>query len=148
MKKWAIIFVLLFSASAFANPVFFDPVTDIRLVIVLVSTLGLEVFITTIILLFCHMALVPSLIALFLGNITMYFVIFLPIFSVTENLLLAEVVIVAAEGTFIKIISLFDTFQLEDFKKLKWRTAFISALVGNALSYYVGTVLVGQRMTL
>jgi len=32
---------------------------------------------------------------------------------------------------------------MEDFKGLKWRTAFISAAVGNALSYYVGIVIVG-----
>lgn len=145
MKKWAIFIVLLFPATvAFANPVIIpDPSNWVRLVIVFGSSFGAEVLITTIILFFCHMAVVPLLIALFVGNLVMYFIIFQPALSVTENLLVAEVVIVAVEGAFIKMISSFDTFQLEDFKGLKWRTAFIIAVVGNLLSYSAGTVIGG-----
>jgi hypothetical protein len=145
MRKWLILIVLLFpAATAFANPVIiFDPIDGVRYVIVLGSILGLEVLVTTIILFFCHIAVVPSLIALFTGNLLMYFVIFKPILSATENVPVAEAVIVAAEGVFIKVISLFDTFRLEDFKGLKWRTAFIISAVGNILSYGAGSVISG-----
>lgn len=145
MKKWVVFIVLLFPATvAFANPVIIpDPLNWVRFVIVFGSSFGSEVLITTIILFFCHMAVVPLLIALFVGNLVIYFIIFQPVLSVTENLLVAEVVIVVVEGAFIKMISSFDTFQLEDFKGLKWRTAFITAVVGNLLSYSAGTVIGG-----
>jgi len=145
MKKWVFFIVLFFPATvAFANPVIVHTsLTWVRFVIVYVSSFGLEVLITTIILFFCHMAVVPLLISLFAGNLVMYFIIFQPVLSATENLLVAEVVIVVVEGAFIKMISLFDTFQLEDFKGLKWRTAFIIVAVGNALSYYAGVLIGG-----
>ena len=145
MKKWVVFIVLLFPATvAFANPVIMpDPLNWVRFVIIFGSCFGSEVLLTTIILFFCHMAVVPLLIALFAGNMVMYFVIFQPVLSATGNVLASEAVIVAVEGAFIKMISSFDTFQLEDFKGLKWRTAFIIAVVGNLLSYYSGTVIGG-----
>jgi hypothetical protein len=145
MKKWVIFILLLFPATtAFANPVIVhNPAELVGLVIIYVSCFGLEVLLVTTILFFCHMAVVPLLIALFTGNVVMYFVIFQPILSATGNVPASEAVIVAVEGAFIKMISLFDTFQLEDFKGLKWRSAFIIAAVGNLLSYYSGTVIGG-----
>jgi hypothetical protein len=41
------------------------------------------------------------------------------------------------------MLSLLDTFQLEDFKGLKWITAMIIAAAGNALSYYSGIIIGG-----
>jgi hypothetical protein len=142
MKKWTIFLVLLYpAATAFANPVNFDPASWIGYVVVLGSTLGLEAIIITIILLFCHMQPASSFIALLTGNVVMYFAIFRPVLSAVENVWVAELMIIVVEGIFIKVISLFDAFQLEDFKGLKWRTAFICAAAGNALSYYVGTII-------
>jgi hypothetical protein len=145
MKKWVFFIALLFPATtAFANPTTFSAQFDgIKLIILYVSCFGLEVLLTTTLLFFCHMAVVPLLIALFTGNIVMYFVIFLPVLSATGNVPASEVVIVAVEGAFIKILSLFNIFRLEDFKGLKWRTAFIIAAAGNLLSYYSGTVIGG-----
>ena len=138
-----ILLVLLFPASfAFANPIFLPDVGDIKLVVVLGLTFAAEASIITLILFFCHLAIVPSVIAMFAGNLLMYFVIFRPVLEATNNVPIAEAVIVAAEAVFILIISRIELFQDEDFKGLKWRTAFLCAVVGNLLSYYVGTVIV------
>jgi hypothetical protein len=141
VKKWAIIFVLLFPAVAFANPARFGPFGSIKMFIVLGSAFGAEVSLITVILFFCHIEPVPAFFTVLAGNLAIYFALFLPILSSFDNLLIAEVVIVATDGAFIKAISQFDTFQMEDFKGLKWPTALIIAAAGNALSYYIGTVI-------
>ena len=144
MKKWAILllFLLFPPAAVYANPVIvFDPVSGISFVMVVGSMLLVESIIIAFILFFYHMELIPSFVAVYAGNILMYFFLFLPVLSSTDKVATAELVIVAAEGIYIKIISFFDTFQLNDFRGLKWRVALISAIVGNALSYYIGAVV-------
>lgn len=145
MKKWVVLLALIFPPTvAFANPViFYTPADFVAPVILYISCFGLEVLLVTTILFFCHMRVVPLLIVLFIGNMVMYFVIFHPVLLATESVLTSEAVIVVVEGAFIKLLSLFDTFQLEDFKGLKWITAFIIAVVGNLLSYYSGIVIGG-----
>jgi uncharacterized membrane protein len=141
-KKWGAFVILLYPAAvAFANPVVIDPGTVIGLSLILGPVFALEALVVTAILLFSRMEVVPSLIALFVGNIAIYFIIFKPLLSVVNNILVAEMLIVIVEGIFIKIISFFDAFQTDDFKGLKWRTAFIASAVGNALSYYAGIII-------
>jgi len=141
-KKWAVLVILLYpAATAFANPVF----VGISIAgIILCVILGLEACVVTLILFFCHMTAVPSLIALFIGNLVIYFIIFTPLLSAVDNVLVAELLIIVIEGILIKIISSYDTFQMDDFKGLKWRTAFIASALGNALSYYLGTLISSQ----
>ena len=145
MKKWLFIVILLASSSeAMANPVIItDPAGTISWIVVLGSTLGLEAIVITIILYFCRMQPLPSFIAVLIGNTVIFFAIFRPVVSSVENLLIAEAVIVAIDGAFIKIISMFDAFQSEEFKNLKWRTIFICSAIGNALSYFMGNVITG-----
>ncbi len=145
MKKWMVLIAILFPATiTYANPTAMpNPLSWVKAVIFYGSCFGVEVLLITTILFFCHMAVVPSLIVLFIGNILMYFFIFRPVLSATGNVLTSEVVIITVEGTFIKILSSFDSFRLDDFKGLKWITAFIIAMVGNLLSYYSGIVIVG-----
>jgi hypothetical protein len=104
-----------------------------------------EVCLTAILLFFCHMDPVRSFFALLGGNAAIYFLLFQPLLSVIGNVLAAEAVIVAADGAYIKMLSVFEPFQTEDFKGLKWRTAFICAAAGNVLSYFVGVVINGHR---
>jgi hypothetical protein len=145
MKKWVFFIALLLpAATAIANPVIvWTPLDWVVPVITYVSCFGAEVLLVATILYFCHMAMVPLLIALFTGNIVMYFVIFLPVLSKTGSVPASEAVIVAVEGVFIKMLSSFEAFQLEDFKGLKWRSAFIIAVAGNLLSYYSGVAIGG-----
>jgi multisubunit Na+/H+ antiporter MnhG subunit len=145
MKKWVILIALLFPATtAFANPVIvWTPLDGVTALIIYVSSFGAEVLLVATILYFCHMALKPLLITLFIGNIVMYFVVFQPVLSATGNVPISEAVIVIVEGAFIKMLSSLDVFQLEDFKGLKWITAMIIAAAGNALSYYSGVVIGG-----
>jgi len=143
MKKYLFIFVLLFPAAiAFANPVVsLNPVYWVKPFLILGTILGLETFLVVTILFFCHMAVIPCLIAYFSGNILIYFIIFQPLLSAIDNVWICEIIIIVIEGILIKVISTFDVFQLEEFKGLKWITAFICSATGNAFSYYLGTLL-------
>lgn len=143
MRKWIFLFFLSLPATvAFGNPVIVsDPISTIAYVMVLGSTLGLEVSITTVLLFFFHMSVVPVFFALLIGNLAIYFGVFVFLLDVVPSLLIAEAVLVAIEGAFIKLISFFDTFQLDTFTLLKWRYAFIIAAVSNVVSYYVGTII-------
>jgi hypothetical protein len=142
MKKWAVLFILLFpTATAFANPIVIDADVWFRLGIILVAAFSVETLVVTTILYFCHMEFIPTLIAIFVGNFAIYFIIFKPILLSVHNVMVAELLIVAVEGIFIKIISSIDTFQLEEFKELKWPTAIIISAVGNAMSYFSGLAI-------
>ncbi len=139
MRKWVLLFLLLYPASiAFANPVI---IPDPANIIVLGSAFFLEASIMTILLFFFHMSPVPVFLTLFAGNLGIYFVVFVPVLDANLSLLAAEMLIVGLEGTFIKLISLSEIFQLETFTLLKWKYAFIIAASGNIVSYYVGTVM-------
>ncbi|MDD5064758.1 MAG: hypothetical protein PHQ35_08395 [Phycisphaerae bacterium] len=145
MKKLVFLLVFLFPAAiALANPRANPfPMDWLKSTIFYGSCFGVEVLLVATILFFCHMSIVPLLITLFIGNLLIYFFIFQPVLEATENVLVSEAVIVFVDGVFIKILSLFDAFQLDDFKGLKWITAFIIAAAGNLLSYYSGIVIGG-----
>ncbi len=128
------------AALALANPAI-DPFSGLSSILVLFSTLGIEAFIIAIILMFFDMAPGTVFVAFFLGNLVTFFFIFLPLQEAISNLLVAEIVIVGAEGSYIKFLSRFGRFQLESFAGLKWKTAFIVAAIGNAFSYYIGTTV-------
>jgi len=141
MRKWVFLFLLLYPASAaLANPVI-DPISGLGYFMVLGSAFALEASIMTILLFFAHMSPVPVFFALLAGNLGIYFVVFVPLLDAALSLLVAEMLIVGLEGTFVKLISSFEVFQLETFTQLKWKYAFIIAAVGNIVSYYVGAVM-------
>jgi hypothetical protein len=115
--------------------------TWVRFGVILFIAFGVETLVVTTILYFCHMEFVPTLVAVFIGNAAIYFIIFSPLLSAVHNVPAAEMLIIAIEGIYIKIISSIDTFQLEDFKGLKWPTALMIFTVGNALSYLSGLAI-------
>jgi len=142
MKKGLLLFLLIcLSGAAFANPVIIDPIGSTAFVAVLGSAMVVEASIIAILLLFFDMRIGPVFAALFAGNLALYFIVFLPLLDAAPSLWIPETVIVAIEGTFIKIISFYDTFQMDSFKSLKWKYAFIISAVGNIVSYYVGAVM-------
>jgi hypothetical protein len=145
MKKWIVFLILLYpAAAAFANPTGIDLSSLAGIVIFLFPVLALESFVVTAVLFCSHMAVVPSLFAIFIGNLAMYFIIFTPLLYTLNNVPAAEILIIAIEGIYIKVISRFGVFQSDDFNGLKWRTAFIASGLGNALSYYIGTLISGH----
>jgi hypothetical protein len=147
MKKGIVFLMLLYpAAAAFANPTAIDPGTLIGLAIFLLPILALESFVVTGVLFFSRMAVVPSLAAVFIGNLVLYFIVFIPLLSDMNNVPAAEILIAVIEGVYIKAISRFGVFQMDDFNGLKWRTAFIASAIGNALSYYIGTLVNSRWM--
>ena len=143
MKKLFVIFlVLFFSKVAFANPVIVS-FGDIGSVIVLSAAFTVEACLVTLLLLFFGLSLKPLFFAIFFGNLVLYFVVFLPLLEFMPSLWMAEVLIVAVEGIMIKVISQCEMFWEMDFKGLKWKFTFLISMLGNVMSYYVGTVMHG-----
>jgi hypothetical protein len=135
--------VLISAGTVQANPLGGpDPTKLVASIVVVSAALLLEVFVTTGVLLFCGMAVVPMFFALVLGNIVSYLGVALPLYALVQRVWPVEIVIVAAEAVLIKLLSSFNLFQGDTFDGLKWRWALLAALAGNACSYYVGTLLV------
>ena len=144
MKKYFVIFLVLFWAkAAFANPIIFDPLGSISSVIVLGGAITVEACLAGLLLLFFSMSIKPLFLALFFGNLVLYFVVFMPLLDLLPSVWIAEVSIVVADGVMIKVISLCEIFQEMDFKGLKWKYAFLIGMLGNSISYCVGAVVQG-----
>ncbi len=133
--------VLALAGPAYANPLGPDPANFAAWIVVVTASLLLEVFVTTGFLFVAGIAVVPMFFALVLGNVITYVGIAVFLYETVEIAWLVEAIIVVIEAAFIKLLSSFDLFQGDSFDGLKWRVAFLSTLVGNACSYYVGTLL-------
>ena len=147
MKRFALVlFILVTATIACANPCIQSPTSIVAAIVVVIAALFLEIFITTGVLLFSGMALAPTFLALIIGNTGSYVGVLSPLFYYFEaHIVLVELAVVSVEAAFIKLICLFAAFQLDSFDGLKWRYAFLSAILGNASSYYIGT-LIGASM--
>lgn len=143
MKKviWLILF-LLCSSAAFANPIvstmesLFSAAT-----IVIFFALIVETSAVTILLWFFDMSVKPVYFTFFIGNLTVFLLVFLPVIRSDVNWIAAEWIAVLCDSSAIKIISLFDLFQEATFKSLKWRYVLLVSVIGNIVSYYVGAIL-------
>jgi hypothetical protein len=145
VKRWIVI-VLLFclTGTAYANPIIvYDPLNILAYVLVLGSAFVIEAGIVTLILLFWGTDPKPVYKALIVGNLAIYFVVFLPLLDFTSKVWIAEGVIVGLDGLMIKMITLFETFQDDTFRPLRWGYAFLIAAVGNVVSFYVGVATSG-----
>ena len=136
--------VLISAGPVYANPLGPDPANLAAWIVVVIASLLLEVFVTTGFLFIAGIAVAPMFFALVIGNMISYVGIAVLLYEAVKIAWLVEAVIVAAEASFIKLLRSFEFFQGDSFDGLKWRVAFLSALVGNACSYYVGTVLVSS----
>ena len=144
MKRYtAIPLILILVTTAQANPcIHQSPASIAATIVVVIAALCLEIFITTGVLIFSGLALAPTFIALTIGNIISYLGVLSPLAYYFElHIVFVELVVVSVEAAFIKLISLFPVFQLDRFTDLKWRYAFLAAILGNASSYYIGTLM-------
>jgi hypothetical protein len=140
MRNYAGLLVVLLPVSvASANPI--DPIGSVLGLVPVAYILALETIVGTFFLLFAGMSGVNTLPVLYVGNLVVYFAFFLPLRHTGANVLFAETAVVAADGAFMKLLSTFDVFQSDTFTVLKWRYAFIIAALGNAISYYLGTMV-------
>lgn len=143
MKKLLIIFVLLVHVTlANANPIVESPTTTAATIVCVIAGLLLEIFLTTGVLLFSGIALAPTFFVLIFGNIASYCLVLGPLAYIFNlHVIFVEIAVISVEATFIKLICHFSFFQQESFIDLKWRFAFLAAILGNASSYYVGTLI-------
>ena len=136
-----ILLILVPATAAYANPCI-SPTSIAATVVVVIAALCLEVFITSGILLFCGMAAVPTFFALLLGNVASYLGVLTPLaYHFETHVVLVEVAVVAVETIFIKLVSLVPLLQQDNFTGLKWRSALLAVMLGNASSYYIGTLM-------
>lgn len=142
MRQWIVVSLLFcLIGAAYANPVVVAPLDGIGYTIVLGSASAVEAAIVTFILLFWGVDPLRFYIALILGNLLIYFAVFLPLLDASSNLLLSETAIVLLDGSLIKIITRYNTFQQVTFCPLKWPYALAIAACGNIVSYYVGAAI-------
>jgi len=142
IRRAVLVALIIVPASvAQANPSI-DPTSVAATFVVVLAAFFLEIFITSGVLLFAGMAAVPTFAALVFGNVGSYFGVLGPLaFHFQLHIVLVELAVVAAETVFIKLISLLALFQQDTFVGLKWRYALLAALLGNASSYYIGTLM-------
>jgi hypothetical protein len=139
--KVFILSVFIFHTVVYANPVVIDPIYTLGSIMVLGSLFFLEAAIITISLLFFGMSPKPLFFAILLGNAAIYFVLFLPIYEAIENLLIAELIIVVVDTGLIKLLAGFALFQWDTFQGVGWIGTGCISVIGNLLSYYVGTII-------
>jgi len=137
----ALLAVFACAATAHANPCGPHPTAVAAWIIVVLAAMVVEVCITTGVLLFSGLAVAPTALVLFPANLVSYAGIVLPLYSIAKSVWLVEAVVLLAETGLIKLLSLFEPFQQDTFDGLKWRSALLAALAGNACSYYIGTLL-------
>jgi len=136
-----ILLILIPTTVAYANPSV-SPTAEAATVVVVIAALCLEIFLTMGVLIFSGLALGPTFLALVFGNIASYLGVLGPLaYHYELHLAFVEIAVVAAETLFIKLIALLGVFQQDTFTELRWRTAFIAAILGNASSYYIGTLM-------
>jgi len=145
VKRGVIIGVvsLCLVGSTYANPVTFHPVDVVPYALIVGSAVVVEAGIATLLLLFWGTETKPLYAALIAGNLAIYLVVFLPLLDNTSNVWFAEGVIVGLDGLLIKILTLFDVFQDDTFRPLRWRYAFLIATVSNVVSYCIGLAATG-----
>lgn len=142
MKNWFFLILLAsLAGQALANPIIYEPTHLIPYIYIVSSCLLVESCIAAFILFFLDLSPKPMAAALFVGNLIIYFTIFRPFYQRVDSFLISEVMIVVLDGILIKIISLNAAFQENTFKRLRWSSAFIVALIGNVVSYYAGVAI-------
>lgn len=129
-------------SAAYANPVVFDPIGSMAYLLVLGSATVIEAGIVTLLLLFWGTDPKPVYMSFTVGNLVIYFLIFLPLLDVS-NLWLAEAAVVIMDGVLIKAITFSDAVRDDTFRPLRWLFAFCISVLGNIVSYYVGSVTSG-----
>lgn len=132
--------VILFPYVALGNPVV-SPAHVLGFVVVVGTSLLVEVAITTGCLTLVGMSAGTVFAALLVINIGTYFGILLPALDAGFYIIILEALVVMTEGAVIKLISCFAFFQGGNFSGLKWRYAFGAAALGNAFSYWIGNML-------
>jgi hypothetical protein len=141
--KQRIIIVLLFclSGAAYANPmVMFDPLHKAVYAMAVVTALTAEAGLVSLLLVFWGIDLKQAYAALRVGNLFLYCAAFLPLLALLANTWFAEAIIVGLDGLLIKTLTLHKAFREENFRPLKWEYAFLIALAGNLISYFIGAV--------
>ena len=143
MKKFLFIFLLLtFASAAYANPIIVSPIPMGATIVCVIAALLLEAFLTTGALFFSGVAIGPTFLALIFSNVASYAGVLAPLAYYFEvHTLFVELAVICVETAFIKFVCRFGVFQQDTFNGLKWRYALLAAFVGNASSYYIGTLM-------
>ena len=90
-KQVVLLLILMISSVALANPVVVpDPASIFAYVMVVGSAILIEASLVTLILMFFNLSIKPLFFGLFLGNLIIYLVLFLPLLEMVSAIWIAE----------------------------------------------------------
>lgn len=142
MKKWMLfLFFAFLAAEVYANPSV-HPSSHLAHLLVAGASIGVEVCLVTLLLVFFNLLPKPVYLELFVGNMAVYFMFFLPFLERVSLLWAGELLVVTLDGLLIKIISNLAGSQGDSFIPLKWRYIFVISALGNFVSYCTGLAFV------
>jgi hypothetical protein len=143
---FAVLLLLLLPTAAEANPSISQEEwlgigkQIFRLIVFALTVLCFEAIVVAAVLL-CFQVFSPYLfMAIFAANFIFYLLLFIPLYFITDNVLLSEAAIVVVECAVIKLLACMPIFQMENFTGLKWRFAFMASCIGNLVSYALGFI--------
>lgn len=134
------LFLTCSAGEVYANPST-HPSSHLAHLFVTGASIGVEVCLVTLLLVLFDLLPKPVYLALFIGNLAVYFMIFLPFLERFSSLWAGELLVVTLDGLLIKIISNLASCQGDSFILLKWRYIFVISALGNLVSYCTGLVL-------
>jgi hypothetical protein len=140
-----IVFLLLITSSARANPINLGAGNVIAFPIVVASALVVEAGVVALLLLLSGLAPAPTFGGYFVTNLVVFGSLFsAQFFGHTIPIPLFEVLAVTADAVCIKLLSVFEPFQGDDFQGVSWLRAGLISCAGNSTSFFVG--LAAQRL--
>ncbi|MBN2512826.1 MAG: hypothetical protein JXB18_07805 [Sedimentisphaerales bacterium] len=138
MKKWIYLIMLICPGGlVYANP-HIHLTAYIPDMIKIGFSIGAEVFLLTLVMMFFDLAPIPQFWRLLAANLGVYFLVFIPLLNLVSSLWISEIAIVSLDGVLIKLISLSDGLQGDMYRPIKWRYVFLFAAMGNSVSYAAG----------
>jgi hypothetical protein len=135
---------LLTPFVARANPYILNPSSFLAFCTVAFWALVVESGIVALLLTVSGLATFRAFLALLVLNLAVFIFGFWPL--VDEHRLpiaVLELLVVAVDGTSIKLVASFEFFQGNGFRGVSWRRAGVISLIGNAASFFVGVIASG-----
>ena len=143
MRRWSLTTLcLLVPLAARANPVIIDPSSLIAFGVVALFALIVEAGIVALFLAFGGLAPMQVFWGFLLANLAVFFFIFCPL-QQRVPLPLLEFFVVVSDAVAIKLLAGIAAFQGDNYKGVSWLLAGVTALAGNAASFFVGVIAAG-----
>lgn len=142
---WPVFVICWFAAdSAQANPVSFNPSSFLAFGFVAFGALVVEAGVVSLILTSAGIAPLRFFVGFFCANAAIFLFVFCPLLnSKVLPWFALEPLVVVLDSASIKVLSQMDLLQGYNYSGVRWRFAGVTALVGNAVSFFIGVIANG-----